>query len=192
MQKAPKGMCPGIVKVEPAVNRSQPDTMTTILDSVLYFIIADACRIIGLVLVDRRLSAAWVQYDLSAAIGADPDEPLAVYQQCIDEIRGWVYLVTDKPVFSPVIPVHPAAPGGDPQVSIRIFGDSGDKIVADASWIGWNILVDGKAIAVVLVEAVPRPEPHEPPAIVQHADDIALGKARLRADVLEPRARRLR
>ena len=53
------------------------------------------------------------------------------------------------------------------------------------------MLVDGETIAVVFVEAVPGPEPHEPPAIVQNADDIALGKARLRANVLEPGARRL-
>src|ERR1700679_261047 len=116
MTKASKGMCPRIVKVEPAMNRSQPDAMTTVLDGVLYFIVADACRVIGLVLVDRRLAAARVQHDFSAAVGADPDKTLAVHQQCIDEIRGWVYLVPDKPVLSPVIPIHPAAPGADPQV----------------------------------------------------------------------------
>lgn len=85
----------------------------------------------------------------------------------------------------PVPSVQTPAPGTDPEIPLRVFDDSIDEVVAETLVITQSVLVYGERISVITVKPLPGPEPHESPAVLQRADDIAVRKPLKRPQMLE-------
>jgi hypothetical protein len=73
-----------------------------------------------------------------------------------------------------VIPVQTSSPRGNPQIALRIFDDSINQVVTQALVVPESVFIHGKSIPVIPVQSFPRPKPHEPPAVLQRTDDIAV------------------
>src|SRR6185312_1584139 len=91
--------------------------------------------------------------------------------------------IADETVFRLVEPVQPSAPGPYPNITHAVLDDRRDEIAAQAGSIIGNILVDIEVIAIVMIQAVPCPEPHKTLLVAQDTGDIVLGKPRLGSDM---------
>src|SRR5579864_2681082 len=97
----------------------------------------------------------------------------------------------DKLIGSPVIPVQTPSTRRNPEITLRIFNDGIYKVVTQALVISESMLINSKSISVIPVQPLPRPKPHEPPAVLQRAYDIAVRKTLNRSEMSERKIRRL-
>lgn len=65
-----------------------------------------------------------------------------------------------------------------PQIALAVLYHRGNKIIADALAVAFLVPVYGVLVSVVSIQAVSCTKPHETPAVLQDAGDIALRQPR--------------
>jgi hypothetical protein len=99
---------------------------------------------------------------------------------------GIAWVVTHEAErFGIAIKAIDATPRRNPQVPVLILCDVIDGVIADRGGIINVVFEDGDLVTIVLVQSIARTEPKESTAVLEHADDIALGKSVGCADVVE-------
>ena len=163
MEDAPMG---GFANIEAAVDGAEPDAVLIIFDDGLDVVVAKAGGVAGIVGIVMYCAGLWIEYVYAPAVRSDPDIPLVVLHDVVDEFCKGVGRIVYEPVFQAIVPADAAAPGGDPEVAILVFGDRGDEIVANAFAVAGGVLVDGEFVAVVSIEAIAGAKPHKAAAVL--------------------------
>ncbi len=77
----------------------------------------------------------------------------------------------------PVKLTYSASPGGYPKHAINAFYNVNNAVVTQAVFIPYVIPIHRKGVAVILIQAIARPKPHESAAILNHTGGIAVRQA---------------
>jgi hypothetical protein len=88
-------------------------------------------------------------------------------------------------LFIPVVAIDSPTPCAGPDIAVPVLDERGDEIVGEGTFIAFDVFVNGEIIAVVFIETVAGTQPHEPPAVLQDAGDVGLGKTGFRTDMLQ-------
>ena len=79
----------------------------------------------------------------------------------------------------PIESIQPAAIRCDPQLASLILRQRPDIVGAEAVGIAGSVSINREVVAIISIQAVLRPEPHEAVTILQDAVDRALAEALL-------------
>src|SRR5687768_10542132 len=86
--------------------------------------------------------------------------------------------MTFESVELPVIKIEPVL-CRDPKISVFVFSDVVDIIVADTKRVGWVISVDRKTITIIYVDSILSGDPDKTHLVLMHIPNVALRKALL-------------
>jgi hypothetical protein len=167
---------PFCFRIEPieAAPCADPEDTRSVLDNRQDDIIAQAVRVIRIVLVTRDLLAVTIKF-IEPSHRTSPDrpgpvlinDPHGIVAQAVKIVR--VVLVPDESILFQVILIETAAPGPKPQYAALVCDQSSDNIMPQAVGIVRIVAVHFYAGAVIPGQSVQCGKPHKAVVILGNA-----------------------
>src|SRR5579859_3522740 len=171
--------------VEPAVCRTHPIIVTAVLEDRVDIEVAQAGGVSCVRIKAFVFSRGRIYFIQAFAVGADPNIALGILQQVIDEGVGKGGIDEGELLFIAVVAIYSPAPCSHPEISVAVFEEGRDKVIADGMLVVLDVLIDREIVAIIFIESVTGSKPHKTPAVLQDAGDVRLGEACVRADVFQ-------
>src|SRR4030095_15504109 len=171
-----------LVQLEQPALAREPDVPVAVLDDLGDP--ADEPPLAVVPVVGER-SSPGIELVEAAVLGTEPEIAVTVLDHALDRSASErvtvirVMQVTCTALGPGIESIHPGA-GGNPQISFVILHQILEEVGAQAARVVRVVLVlllHDEAVTVIPIEAVAGSKPHEPAAILQNVDHVALREA---------------